>query len=75
MLQRDRLFLKDAGIEFTEVRYPYDDTWPQASKKLQEQGISRSGLVPALEYKGKILTQVRIPLYSMSPFLLHDDLI
>ncbi|KAI2948949.1 hypothetical protein CBS147323_10980 [Aspergillus niger] len=52
-----RLFLKDAGIEFTEVRYPYDDTWPQVSKKLQEQGISRTGLVPALEYKGKILTQ------------------
>ncbi|GKZ16507.1 hypothetical protein AbraIFM66951_000262 [Aspergillus brasiliensis] len=52
-----RLFLKDAGIEFSEVRYPYDENWPQISKQLQEQGISRTGLVPALEYKGKILTQ------------------
>lgn len=57
----NRLFLKDAGIEFSEVRYPYDENWPQVSKQLQEQGITRTGLVPALEYKGKILTQVRIP--------------
>lgn len=61
----DRLFLKDSGIEFSEVRYPYDENWPQVSKKLQEQGITRTGLVPALEYKGKILTQVRIAFYSM----------
>ncbi|OOF96444.1 hypothetical protein ASPCADRAFT_506122 [Aspergillus carbonarius ITEM 5010] len=52
-----KLFLKDAGIEFTEVRYAYDDTWPQSSQKLQDQGITRTGQVPALEYKGHILTQ------------------
>ncbi|PYI05162.1 hypothetical protein BO78DRAFT_398345 [Aspergillus sclerotiicarbonarius CBS 121057] len=52
-----KLFLKDAGIEFTEIRYPFDDTWPQNSQKLQEQGISRTGAVPALEYQGHILTQ------------------
>ncbi|PWY74472.1 hypothetical protein BO94DRAFT_524307 [Aspergillus sclerotioniger CBS 115572] len=54
-----KLFLKDAGIEFTEVRYPYDDTWPQSSQKLQDQGITRTGQLPALEYKGHILTQLQ----------------
>ncbi|RAL03505.1 glutathione S-transferase [Aspergillus ibericus CBS 121593] len=52
-----KLFLKDAGIDFTEVRYPFDDTWPQTSQKLQEEGITRTGQVPALEYQGHILTQ------------------
>ncbi|KAJ4329319.1 hypothetical protein N0V84_000214 [Fusarium piperis] len=51
------LFLKDAGIEFSEVRYPYDDTWPAASEKLRQKGITRTGKVPALEYNGLILTQ------------------
>ncbi|KAF4459275.1 Glutathione S-transferase chloride channel C-terminal [Fusarium albosuccineum] len=51
------LFLKDAGIQFKEVRYPYDDTWPAASEKLREKGITRTGKVPSLEYNGLILTQ------------------
>ncbi|TQW00952.1 glutathione S-transferase [Cordyceps javanica] len=49
-----RLFLKDAGIDFKDVRYKYDDTWPATSKKLQQDGISLTGKVPALEYKGAI---------------------
>lgn len=52
------LFLKDAGIEVKEVRYPYDETWASVNgPKLQKQGITRTGKVPALEYKGLILTQ------------------
>ncbi|KAJ5601779.1 hypothetical protein N7510_011313 [Penicillium lagena] len=51
------LFMKDAGIDYEEVRYPWDETWPQKSKTLQEQGITRTGKVPALEYQGLILTQ------------------
>jgi glutathione S-transferase len=50
--------LKDAGINVKEVRYPYDDTWKQTSEKLQQQGITRTGKLPALEYKGSIITQV-----------------
>lgn len=53
-----RLFLKDAGVEFNDVRYPYDDTWPAASAVLKEKGLSVTGHVPVLEYEGKILTQV-----------------
>ncbi|PLB50082.1 glutathione S-transferase [Aspergillus steynii IBT 23096] len=51
------LFLKDAGIEVKQVRYPMDATWPQQSETLKAQGISRTGKVPSLEYKGQILTQ------------------
>lgn len=52
------LFLKDAGIEFKDIRYKYDDTWPATSKQLQEQGITRTGKLPVLEYKGVRLAQV-----------------
>ncbi|KAJ6786110.1 hypothetical protein PWT90_02466 [Aphanocladium album] len=52
-----RLFLKDAGVDFKDIRYKYDETWPATSKKLQEDGISKTGKVPALVYKGNILTQ------------------
>lgn len=50
--------MKDAGIDYEEVRYPWDETWPQKSKTLQDQGITRTGKLPALEYQGLILTQV-----------------
>ncbi|VUC35464.1 unnamed protein product [Clonostachys rosea] len=53
------LFLKDAGVDFKEIRYPYDETWPAQSKKLQKEGITKTGLLPALEYKGSIYTQAR----------------
>ncbi|KAF4342491.1 tol [Fusarium beomiforme] len=52
-----KLFLKDAGIDFEEKRYTYPDTWPETSKKLKEQGITRTGTLPSLEYKGQILIQ------------------
>ncbi|KAL2856639.1 glutathione S-transferase [Aspergillus pseudoustus] len=51
------LFLKDAGFEAKDVRYAYDETWPEASKKLQQEGLTRTGLLPAVEYKGEKLTQ------------------
>jgi glutathione S-transferase len=52
-----KLFLTDTGIEFKEVLYPYDHTWPQNSQVLQQQGLTRTGKLPALEYQGLILTQ------------------
>lgn len=53
------LFLKDAGLDYKDVRYPYDDTWPATSKKLRQSGLTRTGLLPALEHGGSVLTQVR----------------
>lgn len=53
-----RLFLKDAGIDFEDVRYAYDHTWPATSEELKGKGITITGNVPALEYNGTILTQV-----------------
>jgi hypothetical protein len=61
-----RLFMKDAGIDFKEVRYAYDETWPKISKILQEQGVTRTGKVPAVEYQGLILTQVCYNLFSFT---------
>ncbi|KAL4818805.1 glutathione S-transferase [Aspergillus spinulosporus] len=51
------LFLKDAGIATKDVLYPYDESWPATSEKLTQQGLTRTGLLPALEYKGEIYTQ------------------
>lgn len=53
-----KLFLKDAGLPFEEKRYPYDDTWKETSEKLQSQGITPTGLLPSIEYKGLVLSQV-----------------
>ncbi|KAF4966887.1 hypothetical protein FSARC_5500 [Fusarium sarcochroum] len=63
-----KLFMKDAGIKFEEKRYPYDDTWQESSEKLKKQGLTRTGQVPSLEYKGLILTQ-HIPILR---FLARD---
>ncbi|PTB66205.1 glutathione S-transferase [Trichoderma citrinoviride] len=52
-----RLFLRDAGIEFNDVRHAYNDTWPATSAKLKEQGITRTGKVPALLINGLVLNQ------------------
>ncbi|KAJ5988513.1 glutathione S-transferase [Penicillium waksmanii] len=51
------LFLKDAGVEFKTVLYPWDATWPQQSETLKNQGLTRTGKLPALEYKGQNLIQ------------------
>ncbi|KAL4784374.1 hypothetical protein BJX76DRAFT_221107 [Aspergillus varians] len=51
------LFLKDAGIDSKDVRYAYDETWPETSEKLVQQGLTRTGLLPALEYNGSTYTQ------------------
>jgi prostaglandin-H2 D-isomerase / glutathione transferase len=53
------LFLKDAGIEVDNRRYAYDTTWPETSARLEKDGITKTGKLPALEWKGTILTQVR----------------
>ncbi|KAL4863889.1 hypothetical protein BDV12DRAFT_176968 [Aspergillus spectabilis] len=51
------LFLKDAGIDKKDVFYAYDETWPQTSEKLKQEGLTRTGLLPAFDYKGAIYTQ------------------
>jgi hypothetical protein len=50
--------LKDAGIDFEDIRYAYDDTWPATSADLKAKGITVTGQVPTLEYNGTILAQV-----------------
>ncbi|KAF5025836.1 hypothetical protein F66182_2058 [Fusarium sp. NRRL 66182] len=50
-----KLFLIDAGIKFEERLYPMD-TWPESREKLKQQGITRSGQLPSLEYKGLVLS-------------------
>ncbi|KAJ6083109.1 glutathione S-transferase [Penicillium canescens] len=57
------LFLKDAGIEVKHALYPSDATWPQQSETLKEQGITRTGKVPALDLWEEYLTTVPILRY------------
>lgn len=54
----ERLFLVDAGLPFQDIRYPYDDSWATTASKLLENGISRTGKVPGLEYNDNKLSQV-----------------
>ncbi|KAM0550269.1 hypothetical protein ACHAPJ_008939 [Fusarium lateritium] len=51
-----KLFLVDAGIKFEEHRYARDETWPETKEKLKQKGLTRTGQLPSLEYKGHILT-------------------
>ncbi|KAJ5852160.1 uncharacterized protein N7529_011545 [Penicillium soppii] len=51
------LFLKDAGLEFKDIRYPYDNTWLETSNKLRQSKLTRTGQLPALEYHGAVVTQ------------------
>ncbi|OQE90718.1 hypothetical protein PENNAL_c0011G01508 [Penicillium nalgiovense] len=44
-----RLFLRDAGVEFNDIRYPYDSSWPATSTELKEKGLSVTGKVPVLD--------------------------
>lgn len=50
--------MRDAGIQFQDIRYAFDDTWQATSKSLKEKGISPTGKLPVLEYEGKFLSQV-----------------
>ena len=60
LLTDDRsLFFKDAGIDYKELLYKVDATWPENKKKLLEQGITRTGQLPAIEYDGHKFNQVR----------------
>jgi len=52
-----RLFLKDAAIDFEDIRYTYDDTWKATSGTLESQGLTLTGKLPTLDYKGHLLTQ------------------
>ncbi|UKZ88701.1 uncharacterized protein TrAFT101_004444 [Trichoderma asperellum] len=51
-----RLFLRDAGIEFKDIRHRYG-TWSVESDKFKQQGITRTGKLPALIINGTILNQ------------------
>lgn len=51
-----RLFLRDAGIEFKDIRHSYG-TWSTESDKFKEQGITRTGKLPALIINDTILNQ------------------
>ncbi|KAJ6438050.1 DDE superfamily endonuclease, CENP-B-like protein [Purpureocillium lavendulum] len=52
-----RLLLKDAGIDFEDIRYVFDDTWSSTKIQLQKQGLTKTGKLPALQYKGHALNQ------------------
>ncbi|KAH7217497.1 hypothetical protein BKA60DRAFT_491673 [Fusarium oxysporum] len=51
-----KLFMIDAGIKFEERLYARDTTWPETKEKLKKQGLTRTGQLPSVEYKGKVLT-------------------
>jgi hypothetical protein len=53
----------DAGIKFEERLYARDATWPETKEKLKKQGLTRTGQLPSVEYKGKVLTGVSRHLY------------
>lgn len=52
-----RLFLKDAGVDYEEKLYPYDDSWAAKKAQLVKDGITKTGQLPSLEYKGQVLIQ------------------
>lgn len=52
-----RLFLKDAGFDYEEKLYPYDDSWAAKKAQLVKDGITKTGQLPSLEYKGQVLIQ------------------
>ncbi|KAL6804861.1 glutathione S-transferase [Trichoderma sp. SZMC 28013] len=52
-----RLFMRDAEIEFNDIRHPYDATWPATSERLKQEGVTRTGKVPALLINGIIINQ------------------
>lgn len=58
IVEMERLFLADSGLQFQDIRYPFDDSWPATASKLRERGISRTGQVPVLEYNDDKLSQV-----------------
>ncbi|KAH7466248.1 hypothetical protein FOMA001_g15999 [Fusarium oxysporum f. sp. matthiolae] len=51
-----KLFMIDASIKFEERLYARDATWPETKEKLKKQGLTRTGQLPSVEYKGKVLT-------------------
>ncbi|UKZ81487.1 hypothetical protein TrVFT333_009259 [Trichoderma virens FT-333] len=51
------LFLKDVGVEYKDLRYAYDNTWPSTSEDLTRKGLTKTGKVPSLEYKNVVLNQ------------------
>lgn len=58
IFETKRLFLADAGVPFQDIRYPFYGTWSATASKLREDGISRTGKVPVLEYNDNKLSQV-----------------
>lgn len=52
--------MTDAGIKFEENLYPVDGTWPEKKEELKKKGLTRNGQLPSLEYRGRVLTGVRL---------------
>jgi glutathione S-transferase len=59
------LFLADAGIDFKDIRYAFDATWGSTSKSLQDQGLTLTGKLPTLDYKGHLLIQASIKTFCL----------
>jgi hypothetical protein len=71
VFETGRLFLADAGLPYQDVRYPFDDSWAASASQLRENGISRTGKVPVLEYNNNKLSQVCFDLIRAVDSYLH----
>lgn len=61
---RYRLFLQELNINYEDVLYTYDETWPSVNKA---KGVSLTGSLPVLEIDGERLYQVRALLIFGEP--------
>lgn len=52
---RSRVFMHELNIEYEDVLYTYDETWPSVNKA---KGVSLTGSLPILEIDGQRLHQV-----------------
>lgn len=52
---RPRLFMNELNIEYDDVLYSYDETWPSINKA---KGVSLTGTLPILEIDDQRLYQV-----------------
>lgn len=67
--------MRDAEIEFNDIRHPYDATWPATSERLKQEGVTRTGKVPALLINGIIINQVSCSINEIfSNIRIHADM-
>jgi glutathione S-transferase len=50
------LFLQELNVDYEDVLYSYDETWPSVNKA---KGVSLTGTLPILEIDDQRLYQVR----------------